>query len=52
MTDPQDAYMAMPLIGLLGNDAVPLPLYLRTASNIWVLYRPADTMIAESHLGR
>lgn len=51
-SDLQQAYMAIPMVGLVGLDAVPFPLYLRTASNTWVLYRPADTMIDESHLGR
>ena len=51
-TDQQQTYKAIPMAGLVGKDAVPFPLYLRTASNTWVLYRPADTMIDESHLGR
>ncbi|MFT4515919.1 MAG: putative nucleotidyltransferase with HDIG domain, partial [Planctomycetota bacterium] len=50
--DQQQAYMAIPMAGLVGKEAVPFSLYLRTASNTWVLYRPAHTMIDESHLGR
>lgn len=50
--DQQQAYMAIPMAGLVDKDAVPFPLYLRTASSTWVLYRPADSMIDESHLGR
>jgi putative nucleotidyltransferase with HDIG domain len=31
---------------------VPFPLYLRTADNVWVLYRPAAAALDEGHLGR
>ena len=48
----QQTYMAVPLSGLVGSVAVPFPLFLCTAADTWVLYRPADTMIDESHLGR
>lgn len=48
----QQTYMAVPLSGLVGSDAVPFPLYLCTAADTWVLYRPAASMIDESHLGR
>lgn len=45
-------YTAVPLSGLVRKDAVPFPLYLRTADNTWVLYRPAATLLDESHVGR
>lgn len=45
-------WSAVPLAGLAGKDAVPFPLYLRTADDIWVLYHPAATALDESHVGR
>ena len=45
-------YTAVPLEGLVGQDAVPFPLYLRTADNVWVLYRPAASLLDDGHLGR
>jgi putative nucleotidyltransferase with HDIG domain len=45
-------YSAVPLAGLVAKDPVPFPLYLCTADNTWVLYRPADAALDESHLGR
>tara|TARA_R110002072_G_scaffold269079_11_gene428374 strand:- start:32061 stop:32975 length:915 start_codon:yes stop_codon:yes gene_type:complete len=48
----QQTYMAIPMAGLVSKDAVPFPLYLRTAATTWVLYHPADTMLDESHIGR
>ncbi|MFN3244770.1 MAG: HD-GYP domain-containing protein [Planctomycetota bacterium] len=50
--EQQTTYTAIPMAGLVGADAVPFPLYLRTASKTWVLYRPADTVLDESHIGR
>ncbi|HEX6813939.1 MAG TPA: HD domain-containing phosphohydrolase [Planctomycetota bacterium] len=44
--------MGVPLVGLVAKDAVPFPLYLRTAQNSWVLYRPATAELDESHVGR
>jgi hypothetical protein len=34
------------------KDVVPFPLFLRTAQNCWVLYRPATAELDESHVGR
>jgi len=51
-SETQATYTAIPMAGLVGVDAVPFPLYLRTASKTWVLYRPADTVLDESHIGR
>lgn len=48
----QDTYTAVPLAGLVTKDNVPFPLFLRTANNVWVLYRPAGAALDESHLGR
>ncbi|MCK5944974.1 MAG: HDIG domain-containing protein [Planctomycetes bacterium] len=45
-------YTAIPMAGLVKADAVPFPLYLRTASDTWVLYRPEGTLLDESHIGR
>jgi putative nucleotidyltransferase with HDIG domain len=45
-------YTAIPLVGLVTRELVPFPLYLRTADNIWVLYRPAASSLDEGHLGR
>ena len=39
-------------MGLVAKDAVPFPLYVGTASNTWVLYRPAAAALDESHVGR
>ena len=45
-------YAAVPLAGLVGKDGLPFPLYLRTASLAWVLYKPEGTLLDESHIGR
>lgn len=45
-------YAPVPLVGLVGDDVVPFPLYLRTADDIWVLYHPAAAALDESHIGR
>lgn len=45
-------YTAIPLSGLVAKDPVPFPLFLRTADNTWVLYRPAAAALDESHIGR
>lgn len=45
-------YTAIPLQGLVAKEPVPFPLYLRTADDTWVLYRPAAGALDESHLGR
>lgn len=50
--DVQHSYMPIPLAGLVGADPVPFPLHLRTADDTWVLYRPAASMLDESHIGR
>lgn len=47
-----EQYTAVPMAGLVGANAVPFPLYLRTADDVWVLYRPAHSRIDESHIGR
>ncbi|MBL8726868.1 MAG: HD domain-containing protein [Planctomycetes bacterium] len=55
LTQPTQAattYTAVPLVGLVNGDQIPFPLYLRTADNVWVLYRPAAAALDESHLGR
>ncbi|MGC6488118.1 MAG: hypothetical protein ACON4Z_10760 [Planctomycetota bacterium] len=45
-------YAAVPLAGLVAPDELPFPLYLRTSSRAWVLYKPEGTLLDESHLGR
>ncbi|HEB52351.1 MAG TPA: HD domain-containing protein [bacterium] len=45
-------FTAIPLVGLARGDAVPFPLYLSTAENTWVLYRPEASELDESHIGR
>ena len=45
-------YTAVPLVGLVAKDPVPFPLFLLTADNTWVLYRPANAALDESHIGR
>ncbi|HEX5052811.1 MAG TPA: HD domain-containing protein [Planctomycetota bacterium] len=45
-------YTAVPIVGLVAADAVPFPLYLRTARDVWVLYRPTHFALDESHVGR
>ena len=52
MSTEQQTYMAVPLAGLVAPSAVPFALYLCTAESTWVLYRPGDSMIDESHIGR
>ncbi|MCA8963584.1 MAG: HD domain-containing protein [Planctomycetes bacterium] len=47
-----DTYTAIPLAGLVAREPAPFPLYLRTAEDVWVLYRPAEGPLDESHLGR
>ncbi len=47
-----DRYTAVPLGGLVAKEPVPFPLYLRTAEDVWILYRPARFDLDESHLGR
>lgn len=42
----------VPPTGLVAPDAPPFPLYLRTADDIWILYRPAGAPLDESHVGR
>lgn len=45
-------YSAIPLTGLAAREPLPFPLYLRTAENSWVLYRPATSALDDAHLGR
>jgi len=45
-------YAAVPLAGLVAQDGLPFPLYLRTSSLAWVLYKPEGTLLDESHIGR
>jgi putative nucleotidyltransferase with HDIG domain len=56
LTQPTSAtpttYMAVPLVGLVGEEQVSFPLYLRTAADVWVLYRPAASLLDEGHIGR
>lgn len=46
------SYMPIPLVGLVDAEPVPFPLHLRTADDTWVLYRPAESLLDESHIGR
>jgi putative nucleotidyltransferase with HDIG domain len=46
------SFTPVPFTGLVARTPVPFPLYLRTADETWVLYRPAGTPLDESHLGR
>lgn len=50
--EKRQSYMPIPLVGLAGTEAVPFSLHLRTADKTWVLYRPADSLLDESHVGR
>lgn len=52
ISEQQATYTAIPMAGLVDVKAVPFPLYLRTASKTWVLYRPSGTVLDESHIGR
>ncbi|MCA8976908.1 MAG: HD domain-containing protein [Planctomycetes bacterium] len=45
-------YFAIPLSGLAAQDALTFPLYLRTAEQAWVLYRPATAKLDASQVGR
>jgi len=45
-------YTGVPLAGLVGKEPVPFPLYLNTAEDTWVLYRPAASPLDEGHIGR
>ena len=38
-------YAAVPLAGLVAQDGLPFPLYLRTSSLAWVLYKPEGTLL-------
>jgi putative nucleotidyltransferase with HDIG domain len=49
---PPLAYVGVPLAGLVGDDAPPFPLFLRTAQSTWVLYHPAAAALDASHVGR
>lgn len=51
-SERKTTYSAIPLAGLAASDPIPFPLFLRTAANAWVLYRPAQSALDESHLGR
>ncbi|MCA8952639.1 MAG: HDIG domain-containing protein [Planctomycetes bacterium] len=46
------SYAAIPLSGLAASEPLAFPLYLRTADQVWVLYRPATSDLDASHLGR
>ncbi len=48
----QQTYTAVPLHGLVGSEAVPFALYLRTGPATWVLYKPAKDFLDEGHLGQ
>jgi putative nucleotidyltransferase with HDIG domain len=52
VTAPVATYTAVPLAGLVTGAPLPFPLYLRTAADVWVLYRPAGTPLDDGHLGR
>ena len=45
-------YTAVPLVGLVADQGLPFPLYLRTSARSWVLYQPEGTVLDESHIGR
>jgi putative nucleotidyltransferase with HDIG domain len=51
-SEPATTWLAVPLVGLVGADGVPFPLYLRTAERIWVLYHPEAAELDEAHVGR
>lgn len=51
-TQPAATYSAVPLVGLVTGEPLPFPLYLRTADNVWVLYRPSGAALDDGHLGR
>ncbi len=48
----QQTYTAVQLQGLVGAEAVPFALYLRTGPATWVLYKPASEVVDEGHLGQ
>jgi putative nucleotidyltransferase with HDIG domain len=50
--EPPTTWSAVPLAGLVQDDAVPFPLYLRTADRTWVLWHTAESPLDDSHLGR
>lgn len=50
--EKQQGYMPIPLIGLVDPEPVPFSLHLRTSDDTWVLYRPAESLLNESHIGR
>lgn len=50
--EKRQLYMPVPLTGLVGVEPVPFSLHLRTAADTWVLYRPTDSLLDESHIGR
>ena len=52
ITEEPATYTAVPLSGLVRGDAGPFALYLKTADDTWVLYRPGDADLDESHVGR
>jgi putative nucleotidyltransferase with HDIG domain len=45
-------FLPVSLLGLVAEDPVPFPLYLQTAPETWVLYKPHGTLLDESHIGR
>ena len=45
-------YTAVPLSGLVSREATAFPLYLQTASDAWVLYQPAGTVLDDGQIGR
>jgi len=45
-------YMPIPLIGLVDPEPVPFSLHLKTSDETWVLYRPSESLLNESHIGR
>ncbi|MFM1874194.1 MAG: hypothetical protein RL398_3616 [Planctomycetota bacterium] len=45
-------YRPVPLHGLAGGEPADFALYLRTADDVWVLYRGVGEALDEDHLGR
>ncbi|MCR9247167.1 MAG: HD domain-containing protein [bacterium] len=45
-------FAAIPVSGLAASEPLAFPLYLRTAQNTWVLYRPATSALDATHVGR
>lgn len=49
---PRTTYTAVPLAGLASHAALGFPLYLRTGSQSWVLFRDVRGVLQHDHIGR